>query len=115
MGWEFNLVSSLRGDFNFDFGVSFTDEQRAVGVEYNYRPIGDPGIDELPGMSFFALEDGVVYHTYSAFARGGDVLMTLYQLLDRAPKGRNEDGLCFPMEWVRRKDEYEDATAGATR
>ena len=109
MGWQFNWVSSLGSDFNFDFNVSFTDEQRAEGVEYNFEPIGDPGIDELPGLSAFALEDGVVYHTYSSFARGGDVLMGIYQLLDRAPKGRNEEGMSFPMEWVRRKDEYDDA------
>ena len=106
MGWRFEWVSSLGSDFNHDFGVSFTDEQRAAGVEYNFAPIGDPGIDELPGMSAFVLEDGVVYHTYSSFARGGDVLMGFYQLLDRAPKGRNEGGLSFPMAWVRRKDEY---------
>ena len=109
MGWEFNWVSSLGSDFNFDFHVSFTDEQRANGVEYNFAPAGDPGIEELPGMSAFALEDGVVYHTYSSFARGGDVLMGIYQVLDRAPKGRNEEGLSFPMAWVRRKDEYEPA------
>ena len=114
MGWEFDWVSSLGSDFNFDFGVSFTGEQRENGVHYNFEPIGDPGIDELPGVSAFALEDGVVYHTYSAFARGGDVLMGIYQLLDRAPKGRNEGGLSFPMEWVRRKDEYDDAASGAT-
>lgn len=66
-------------------------------------------------MSAFALEDGVVYHTYSSFARGGDVLMGIYQLLDRAPQGRNEGAMSFPMEWVRRKDEYEDAAAAATR
>ena len=113
MGWKFNWVSSLGSDFNFDFDVSFTDEQRAAGVEYNFTPIGDPGVDELPGLSAFALENGVVYHTYSCFARGGDVLMGIYQLLDRAPKGRNEEGMSFPMEWVRRKDEYESAGASA--
>jgi len=112
MGWNFNWVSSLPSDFNFDFGVSFTDEQRAEGVDYNFEPIGDPGIDELPGMSAFVLEDGVVYHTYSSFARGGDVLMGIYQVLDRAPKGRNEGGYVHhPMEWVRRKDEYEAGAA----
>ena len=108
MGWRFDWVSSLPGDFNFDFGVSFSDSQRASGVDYNFEPIGDPGIDELPGMSAFVLEAGVVYHTYSCFARGGDVLMGIYQLLDRAPRGRNEVGhVHHPMEWVRRKDEYE--------
>jgi predicted dithiol-disulfide oxidoreductase (DUF899 family) len=62
-------------------------------------------------MSAFALEDGVVYHTYSSFARGGDVLMGIYQLLDRAPRGRDEEGLDFPMSWVRRHDEYEGGAA----
>jgi predicted dithiol-disulfide oxidoreductase (DUF899 family) len=113
MGWTFDWVSSLGSDFNFDFGVSFTDAQRAKGVDYNFAPIGDPGIDELPGMSAFVLEDGVVHHTYSSFARGGDALMGIYQLLDRAPKGRNEDAMAFPMEWVRRKDEYPAGGAGA--
>jgi predicted dithiol-disulfide oxidoreductase (DUF899 family) len=112
MGWEFPWVSSLCSDFNFDFNVSFTEEQRAgeVEAEYNFEPISEPFV-ELPGMSAFALQDGVVHHTYSSFARGGDVLMTVYQLLDRAPLGRNEDGFDFPMNWVRRHDEYEGAVA----
>jgi predicted dithiol-disulfide oxidoreductase (DUF899 family) len=109
MGWHFDWVSSLGSDFNFDFGVSFSDADRARGVDYNFEPIGDPGIDELPGMSAFVLDDGVVHHTYSSFARGGDVLMGIYQLLDRAPKGRDEARMAFPMEWVRRKDEYDGA------
>jgi predicted dithiol-disulfide oxidoreductase (DUF899 family) len=106
MGWEFTWVSSLGSDFNFDYGVSFTEEQRANGGEYNFAPIAEPP-DELPGMSAFALEDGVVHHTYSCYARGGDVLMGIYQLLDRAPLGRNEEGLPWPMAWVKRHDEYE--------
>ena len=114
MGWDFTWVSSGACDFNYDFGVSFTDEQRAAGVDYNFEPIGDPGTDELPGMSTFVIEDGVVYHTYSSFARGGDVLIGMYQLLDRAPKGRNEGGFTYhPMEWVRRHDEYAQAGVGA--
>ena len=97
---------SLGSDFNYDFDVSFTEEQQAGTAQYNFGPIEQP-FEELPGMSAFALQDGVVYHTYSAFSRGGDVLMGLYQLLDRAPLGRNEDAYeHHPMEWVRRHDEY---------
>ncbi len=111
MGWKFSWVSSLGSDFNFDFNVSFTEEQHQTSGEYNFAPIEQPWY-ELPGMSAFALEDGVVYHTYSSFSRGGDVLMGLYQLLDRMPKGRNEDGYeHHPMEWVRRHDDYEGAHA----
>ncbi len=112
MGWEFPWASSLGSDFNFDFNVSFTEEQRAgeAEAEYNFAPIPEPFV-ELPGTSVFALEDGVVHHTYSSFARGGDVLMGVYQLLDRAPYGRNEDGLGHPMSWVRRHDEYEGTGA----
>ncbi|HEU5194093.1 MAG TPA: DUF899 domain-containing protein [Methylomirabilota bacterium] len=123
MGWTFPWASSFRGDFNRDFNVWFTEEQqREGGIEYNYRreapfAAGDEGPDayaatagtdtatytrERPGLSAFALEDGVVYHTYSAYARGVDGLWGMYQWLDRAPKGRNETGL-----WWRRHDEYD--------
>ncbi len=125
MGWTFPWASSLGGDFNFDFNVSLTAEQQREGAEYNYRreaamkrregsESGDSGslaattgtdmatyMRERPGMSAFALEDGVVYHTYSAYARGLDALWGLYQWLDRAPRGRNETGV-----WMRRHDEY---------
>jgi predicted dithiol-disulfide oxidoreductase (DUF899 family) len=125
LGWTFPWASSLGSDFNFDFHVSFTEEQQRSGeVEYNFRPMNtkpvldspSEGLTEIaamtgtdpaaytrqaPGMSAFALEDGVVYHTYSAFARGVDSLWGMYQWLDRAPKGRNETGL-----WFRRRDEY---------
>ncbi len=128
MGWTFPWASSFGGDFNADFNVSFTEEeqQREGGIEYNYRrepadggmanrmegnPVADNAamtgtdvatyIRERPGMSAFVLEDGVVYHTYSAFARGLDSLWGMYQWLDRAPKGRNETGM-----WWRRHDEY---------
>lgn len=127
MGWTFQWASSFGSDFNYDFGASFTEEQEREGVEYNYRkespyqPPTDPesgavvfakmtGTDhatytrEAPGMSAFVLEDGVIYHTYSAYARGLDGLWSMYQWLDRAPKGRNESGL-----WFRRHDEYESA------
>jgi predicted dithiol-disulfide oxidoreductase (DUF899 family) len=130
MGWTFPWASSLRSDFNFDFSVGLTEEQQRKGsVEYNYRP-GSPamvvtsvpesvalfaatcGTDALtymrekPGMSAFVLEDGVVYHTYSTYARGLDGLWGAYQWLDRAPSGRNEaDGV-----WWRRHDEYDQRT-----
>jgi predicted dithiol-disulfide oxidoreductase (DUF899 family) len=124
MGWTFPWASSLGSEFNFDFNVQFTEkQQREGGIEYNYRreaawqlrgnegPASEiaamAGTDvatytrERPGMSAFALEDGVVYHTYSTYARGLDGLWGMYQWLDRAPKGRNETGI-----WWRRHDEY---------
>jgi predicted dithiol-disulfide oxidoreductase (DUF899 family) len=128
MGWSFPWASSLPSDFNYDFKVSTTEEQQREGVvEYNFqsrdvRPVleaGDKspvaefaasvGTDvaaftrEAPGMSAFALEGGVVYHTYSAYARGLDGLWGMYQWLDCAPKGRNESG----GVWWRRHDEYD--------
>jgi predicted dithiol-disulfide oxidoreductase (DUF899 family) len=127
MGWSFPWASSLGDDFNFDFNVSFTEaQQRAGAIEYNYRQSGDAmdaatpvspvlaefaancGTDapsftrDRPGMSAFAREDGVIYHTYSAYSRGLDGLWGMYQWLDRAPKGRNETG-----NWWRRHDEYD--------
>ena len=128
MGWTFPRASSFDTDFNDDFGVRVTErQQREDGLEYNYRrekpnpvPLEErspnsgavlfasmSGIDaatytrERPGMSAFVLEDGVVYHTYSAYARGLDGLWGMYQWLDRAPKGRHESGT-----WWRRRDEY---------
>jgi predicted dithiol-disulfide oxidoreductase (DUF899 family) len=125
MGWHFPWASSFGGEFNFDFNVSITEEQqRAGGVEYNYER-GTQAIDQKeppqiakdiakgcgvdaptflrdrPGMSTFAMEDGVVFHTYSTYARGLDGLWGMYQWLDRAPLGRNEKGV-----WWRRHDEY---------
>jgi len=126
MGWTFPWASSSAGDFNFDFNVSFTEEQQRAGqVEYNYArgsraadaaPLPEPvvqladtcGTDaatyvrDRPGMSAFVLEDGVVYHTYSTYARGVDGLWGMYPWLDRAPRGRNETGI-----WWRRHDEYD--------
>jgi predicted dithiol-disulfide oxidoreductase (DUF899 family) len=131
MGWTFGWASAFGTDFNFDFGVGFTEQQQRAGnIEYNYSKSGlssrtadidanatappegakiaaMTGTDwatysrEAPGMSAFALDDGVVYHTYSTYARGLDVLWPIYQWLDRAPMGRNETGL-----WIRRHDEY---------
>lgn len=125
MGWSFPWVSSQSGDFNADFNVSFTEEQQRAGqVEYNYQrgahamdatPAPQPVVEfatscgvnaptyarDRPGMSAFVRENGVIYHTYSTYARGLDGLWGMYQWLDRAPKGRNETGV-----WWRRHDEY---------
>jgi predicted dithiol-disulfide oxidoreductase (DUF899 family) len=116
MGWDFPWVSSGDRDFNFDFGVSFREDQLVAGTEHNYRalqmdaatlPHGGEGSEpvdagESPGVSAFVLDDGVVYHTYSTYQRGLDGLWGMYQWLDRAPLGRNEDGM-----WFRRHDQYE--------
>jgi predicted dithiol-disulfide oxidoreductase (DUF899 family) len=149
MGWRFPWVSSLDSEFNFDYGVSFTDEQQRSGAEYNFGTVdfaaplraADPsdstsgtapsrlaegaggdflariaascGTDvagylaEAPGMSAFALSDGLVYRTYSTYARGLDVLLGTYQLLDRVPRGRDEGEA---PDWVRRHDEYDAVT-----
>jgi predicted dithiol-disulfide oxidoreductase (DUF899 family) len=132
MGWNFPWASSFKSDFNSDFTVSFTEEQLRTGsAEYNFTrkpfaantpenegPVAQfaamCGTDsatylrEHPGMSAFVLEDGVVYHTYSTYARGLDGLWGMYQWLDRAPKGRNETGV-----WWRRSDEYDTASQPA--
>jgi predicted dithiol-disulfide oxidoreductase (DUF899 family) len=110
MGWSFPWASSGRSDFNFDFGVSFTEESVAQGATYNFRPVAgqqtEPNLEsELPGMSAFALDDGIVYHTYSAYARGVDGLWNMWQWLDRAPLGRNEGD----YSWFRRHDQYENS------
>ncbi|WBU60409.1 DUF899 domain-containing protein [Paracoccus albus] len=112
MGWEFPWASSLGSDFNFDFGVSFTAEQQRDGMTYNFETEGaqNPeavgGEVEMPGMSSFVIEDGQVYHCYSAYARGLDAMWSVYPWLDRAPLGRNE-----PEYWWRRQDEYPKALA----
>ena len=103
MGWGIRWVSSYGSDFNYDYGVSFTEKQRADGATYNFR-LEKHLSDELPGLSVFALEVGVVHHTYSMYARGMEVADNIYALLDRTPTGRNEqDGR---REWMRRHDEY---------
>ena len=126
MGWSLPWASSHGSDFNYDFQAAATEEEQQSGfVTYNFRtndvrPVLEAGKEgplaeiaastgtdwatysrESPGMSAFVLEDGVVYHTYSAYARGVDGLWSMYQWLDRAPKGRNEAGI-----WFRRHDEY---------
>lgn len=109
MGWKFQWVSSFGSDFNFDFHVSFTPEERASGkVEYNYAK-GEFPSEEGPGASVFAKDAaGEVFHTYSSYARGLDILMGTYNLLDLVPKGRDEDGLAFTMSWVRHHDRYSE-------
>jgi predicted dithiol-disulfide oxidoreductase (DUF899 family) len=132
MGWSFPWASSFGSDFNFDFSASFTEEQQREGAYYNFRrddpvmevgrgamtnPVSNENADmagtdvstylrEREGLSAFALEDGAVYHTYSAYARGVDGIWSMYPWLDRAPKGRNETG-----PWLRRHDEYEEKAA----
>ena len=106
MGWSFPWVSSYGSDFNYDFHVSFTEEQLAAGkVDYNYGLV--EGYEELPGLSvFYKNERGEVFHTYSCYARGIDMVNGAYQFLDLVPKGRDEDDLEFSMEWLRRHDQY---------
>jgi predicted dithiol-disulfide oxidoreductase (DUF899 family) len=131
MGWSFPWASSAHSDFNYDYGVSFTDEQQRTGdIDYNFsasgmtsreneietsasvtsegtKIAGQCGVEwstyaqEAPGMSAFVLKDNVIYHTYSTYARGLDVLWSTYQWLDRAPLGRNESGF-----WFRHHDDY---------
>jgi predicted dithiol-disulfide oxidoreductase (DUF899 family) len=109
MGWRFKWVSSLGSDFNYDFGVSFTKEQLANGkVVYNYEP-EETQSEELSGVStFYKDEAGDIFHTYSTYARGDEMLSCAYMYLDLAPKGRDEDGLPFPSAWWRHHDKYED-------
>jgi len=106
LGWTFPWVSSGDGDFNFDYHVSFVDGRG--GDTYNYAPKTYGGTD-LPGFSVFARAGGAVYHTYSTFGRGIEAMNATYQLLDLVPKGRDEDGFKFSMEWLRRNDEYDAA------
>jgi predicted dithiol-disulfide oxidoreductase (DUF899 family) len=107
MGWEFDWVSSNASDFNFDFGVSFTQEELATGeVAYNYRKGYFPA-EEAPGVSVFYKDDaGDVFHTYSTFGRGVEVMMGTYRLIDLTPKGRDERNVFYKMEWVRHHDRY---------
>lgn len=108
MGWQFKWVSSNGNDFNHDFHVSFTPQEKASGkVEYNYEMTDFPS-EEAPGLSAFIKQNGAVFHTYSAYARGLDILVGTYNFLDLAPKGRDEESLPWSMAWVRRHDEYEN-------
>jgi len=107
MGWRFKWVSSYGNDFNFDYHVSATEKEKATGeMYYNYQ-IQDWLNEEMPGLSvFFKDEKGELFHTYSTYARGLDILVGAYNLLDVTPKGRDEDQFDSTMEWVRRHDEY---------
>jgi predicted dithiol-disulfide oxidoreductase (DUF899 family) len=109
MGWQFPWVSSMNNEFNWDFHVSFTKQQMASGsVYYNYKDQQWPS-DEAPGVSVFLKEGDRIFHTYSSFGRGAEVLLGTYRLLDLVPKGRDEEGLPYPMAWVRHHDRYEGA------
>jgi predicted dithiol-disulfide oxidoreductase (DUF899 family) len=115
MGWRFRWVSSAGNDFNFDYNVSFPNGQRENGVFYNFERKPDPGIDELPGLSVFLKdEDGAIYHTYSSYARGGEIHLGVYGWLDIVPKGRNETTEGKLMGWVKRHDQYEPAGEAAS-
>jgi predicted dithiol-disulfide oxidoreductase (DUF899 family) len=107
MGWRFKWVSSFQNDFNRDYHVSFTPEEMAAGkVSYNYEITEFPS-EEAPGASVFYKSDtGEIFHTYSSFQRGLDILIGAYNFLDMAPKGRDEDALAFSMAWVRHHDRY---------
>jgi len=107
MGWRFKWVSSFGNDFNRDYHVSFTKEEMARGkVNYNYDLVEFPS-EEGPGLSvFYKNNGGELFHTYSSYARGLDILVGAYNFLDLVPKGRDEDGLAFSMAWVRHHDRY---------
>ena len=109
MGWRFPWVSSFGSDFNYDYHVSFTKEELAKGeVNYNYQSTRFPS-EEAPGASVFARDkNGAIYHTYSTYSRGLDILVGTYNFLDLAPKGRDEEGLAHSMAWVRHHDKYDD-------
>ena len=107
MGWTFNWVSSAPSDFNRDFHVSHTPEELAKGQGYYNYTQQKPYASEAPGISVFYRDDGgAVFHTYSAYARGLDMLNGAYHLLDLVPKGRDEESLSHHSAWLRRRDEY---------
>jgi predicted dithiol-disulfide oxidoreductase (DUF899 family) len=107
MGWHFPWVSSAGNSFNFDYRVSFPQEDLTKGeITYNYGP-QKTSMEDLPGMSVFYRDDGgAIFHTYSCYARGLDMLNGAYHMLDLVPKGRDEDALAYTMEWLRRHDQY---------
>lgn len=109
MDWQFPWVSSSGSDFNYDYQASFTPEQMANGkVQYNFELMEFPSA-EAPGFSvFYKDENGNIFHTYSAYARGSETTINTYNYLDLVPKGRDEDGLAFTMSWIRHHDRYED-------
>ena len=116
MGWRFKWVSSYGSDFNHDYQVSFSPEELRTGrVCYNYAD-GDFPVEEAPGVSvFFRNDAGKIFHTYSCYARGLDGLVGTYNFLDLVPKGRDEDGYPFTMQWVRHHDRYEEVVPAVPR
>jgi predicted dithiol-disulfide oxidoreductase (DUF899 family) len=109
MGFTFGWVSSLRSDFNYDFGVSLRPGADPYKVPFNFGTTRFYNREEHEGLSAFALEDGAVYHTYSCHLRGVEEFNVTYQLLDRVPRGRSEDKLPYPQAWIQRRDEYGSA------
>jgi predicted dithiol-disulfide oxidoreductase (DUF899 family) len=110
MGWTFDWLSAANTDFNYDYAVSFTPEEtRSGGKIYNFGTSGF-GVEEAPGISvFYCDETGAIFHTYSCFARGLDMMNATYHYLDLTPLGRHEEGLPYPMDWLRLHDRYESA------
>ena len=115
MGWTFDWLSSANSDFNFDYAVSFTPDQlKSDAKVYNFGTSGF-SIEEAPGISVFyrdARDD--IFHTYSTFARGLDMMNAAYHYLDLTPLGRHEEGLPYPMDWVRHRDQYQPAPVQAS-
>ena len=111
MGWNFKWVSSLENDFNFDYQVSATAEQlEAKEMVYNYKQTGGWAAEEMPGISvFYKNEAGEIFHTYSTYSRGLDMLNGAYHFMDLVPKGRDESDLPYTMAWLKRNDSYETA------
>jgi len=101
IGWTFDWVSSAPSDFNYDYEVSFQEGEEA---RYNYKPFAGSG--EMPGISVFVRDGDQVYHTYSTFSRGLDLMNGAYNYLDLTPKGRDEDELAYGMEWLKHNDSY---------
>ena len=114
MGWTFDWLSSAHNDFNYDYAVSFTPQEIAGGAKvYNFGTSGF-GVEEAPGISvFFRDEAGNIFHTYSCFARGLDMMNAAYHYLDLTPLGRHEEGLPYPMDWLRLRDQYQPAAGAA--
>jgi predicted dithiol-disulfide oxidoreductase (DUF899 family) len=116
MGWRFRWVSSHESDFNFDYHASFSKQEMAKGAVYYNFDARDFASEEAPGLSvFYKDEHGDVFHTYSAYARGLDLLVGAYNYLDLAPKGRDEDALAFTMAWVRHHDRYGEGAGSGRR
>ena len=115
MGWTFDWVSSGANDFNYDYAVTFSPEQLKSGATlYNYgtTPFGS---EEAPGVSvFYRDQDGAIFHTYSTYSRGLDMMNAAYHYLDLTPLGRHEEGLPYPMDWVRLRDQYQPAPVQAS-